>query len=105
MRSRATTAGGVSCGGGSSTILKEPVLARLKGGARKVIRVSEVLGTDPSPYDVRDIFGYRQHGVRDGAAFGEFYATGYRPRVLDKLRMMGIDLPDEMFRERVWAAD
>jgi pilus assembly protein CpaF len=78
-------------------------LSRLKGGPRKVVRVTEVLGTDPAPYHLHDIFGYRQHGVRDGRAFGEFYSTGYRPRVLEKLRAMGIELPDELFRERVWA--
>ena len=77
-------------------------LSRLKGGRRKVVRVSEVLGTDPSPYDIRDVFGYRQTGVRDGAAVGEFYSTGYRPRMLDKFRAMGIDLPDKLFQERVW---
>jgi hypothetical protein len=36
MRSRATTARGVSCGGSSSTILKEPVPARPTGGAASV---------------------------------------------------------------------
>jgi pilus assembly protein CpaF len=78
-------------------------LARLKGGARKIVRISEVLGTDPPPYDIRDIFGYRQRGVRNGAAFGEFYATGYQPRVVEKLRAMGLELPADLFRERVWA--
>jgi pilus assembly protein CpaF len=80
-------------------------LARLKGGRRKVVQVSEVLGTDPSPYDLRDVFGYRQRGVRNGQATGEFYATGHRPRLLGKLRAMGIELPDELFRERVWATE
>ena len=78
-------------------------LSRLKGGLRKLVRVSEVLGTDPSPYDVRDVYGYRQTGVIDGSAVGEFYATGYRPRVLERFRAMGVDLPDELFRERVWS--
>jgi pilus assembly protein CpaF len=78
-------------------------LARLKGGKRKIVRVSEVLGTDPAPYLSQDIFGYRQHGVRNGAAFGEFYATGVRPRVLEKLRAMGTELPEDLFRERAWA--
>ena len=77
--------------------------ADLKGGLRKLVRVSEVLGTDPSPYDVRDVYGYRQTGVIDGSAVGEFYATGYRPRVLERFRAMGVDLPDELFRERVWS--
>jgi pilus assembly protein CpaF len=75
-------------------------LARLKGGARKVVRVSEVCGLDPGPYDVRDVFGYRQQGVRDGAAYGEFYGTGYRPRVLDRLRAAGFELPDALFADR-----
>lgn len=77
-------------------------LSRLKGGRRKLVRVSEVLGTDPSPYDIRDVYGYRQTGVVDGAAVGEFYSTGYRPRMVDRFRAMGIELPDELFRQRVW---
>ena len=76
-------------------------LSRLKGGKRKVLRISEVLGTDPAPFDIRDIFGYRQLGVRNGSAFGEFYATGYQPRVMERLRAMGIELPRELFHERV----
>ncbi len=78
-------------------------LARLKGGKRKVVRVMEVLGTDPAPYHTEEIFGYRQHGVRNGAAYGEFYSTGYRPRVMEKLNAMGVELPNETFRQRVWA--
>jgi pilus assembly protein CpaF len=76
-------------------------LARLKGGRRRVTRVSEVVGLDPAPYDVRDVFGYRQLGVRDGAAFGEFYATGYRPKCLERLAAMGVELSPELFHERV----
>jgi len=78
-------------------------LARLKGGKRKVVRVMEVLGTEPAPYHTEEIFGYRQHGVRNGAAYGEFYATGYRPRVLERLRSMGVEVPAETFRQQVWA--
>lgn len=76
-------------------------LARLKGGARKVVRVVEVLGTDPAPYHTREIFGYRQKGVRDGQAFGEFYTTGYRPKCLDEMKSMGVEVPDEIFAEGV----
>jgi len=75
-------------------------LSRLKGGARRLMRVSEVVGLDPAPYDVRDVFEYRQLGVRDGRAFGEFRGTGYRPKVLDRLRMNGIELPDALFEPR-----
>jgi pilus assembly protein CpaF len=76
-------------------------LARLKGGARKVVRVVEVLGTDPAPYHTREIFGFRQKGVRNGKAFGEFYTTGYRPECLEEMKGMGVELPDEIFNEGV----
>jgi pilus assembly protein CpaF len=76
-------------------------LSRLKGGARKVVRVVEVLGSDPAPYHTREIFGFRQKGVRNGRAFGEFYTTGYRPKCLEEMRGMGVELPDEIFTEGV----
>src|SRR5262249_54325037 len=50
-------------------------LARLKGGARKILRVSEIVGVRRRAFVLRDIFGYRQLGLRNGAAYGEFFAT------------------------------
>jgi pilus assembly protein CpaF len=75
-------------------------LSRLKGGPRKIMRVSEIVGLKRRQYIVRDIFGFRQQGVRDGVAFGEFYATGYVPRLLPRLKASGIDLPQDLFAER-----
>jgi pilus assembly protein CpaF len=74
-------------------------LARLKGGARKVLRVSELVGVRRRSYALKDIFGYRQLGVRDGAAYGEFYATGYEPQLMGRLKSLGIELPGEVFAE------
>jgi pilus assembly protein CpaF len=77
-------------------------VSRLKGGARRMTRVSEIVGLGKHRhYVVRDIFAFRQTGVRRGRAVGEFYATGYVPRLLDRLHSAGIDLPAEMFAERV----
>jgi len=76
-------------------------LTRLKGGARKVTRVSEITGLRDRAYLVRDIFGFKQYGVRDGVAFGEFYATGKPPRFLPKLKAAGIELPDSLFAKRI----
>ena len=78
-------------------------LSRLKGGPRKVTRVSEVVGIHPrrKTYVLKDIFGFRQLGIRDGEAHGEFYATGRAPRFLPRLKAMGIDLPEELFHERI----
>lgn len=80
-------------------------MARLKGGARKVVKVSEIVGLKKRRYYVvRDIFGFRQLGVRDGRAVGEFYATGNAPKMLDRLHAAGTDLPKEMFTERNFPA-
>jgi pilus assembly protein CpaF len=81
-------------------------LARLKGGARKVVRVSEIVGLKKRRiYVVRDVFGFKQTGVKDGRAVGEFYATGYAPKLLDKLHAAGADLPKEMFVERTFPGE
>jgi pilus assembly protein CpaF len=76
-------------------------LARLKGGMRKVMRISELVGLRKRRhYVVRDIFGFRQTGVEDGRAVGEFYASGTVPKCLGRLHAAGFDLPPELFRER-----
>jgi pilus assembly protein CpaF len=75
--------------------------ARMKGGARRVVKISEITGLDPAPYQVRDLFGYRQQGIRNGQAYGEFYATGQVPACLERLRSAGSDLDENLFAARV----
>jgi pilus assembly protein CpaF len=75
-------------------------IARLKGGERKLMKITEILGIKGNRYVVRDLFGFRQTGIRDGVAIGEFYATGKAPSFLDRLRTSGFDLPDSLFAER-----
>jgi pilus assembly protein CpaF len=78
--------------------------SRLKGGPRRVMQVAEIVGIRDNNYELEDIFGFEQTGVdADGMAQGEFFATGYRPKCLHRLRAAGIDLPDEMFIKRRFA--
>jgi pilus assembly protein CpaF len=79
-------------------------LSRLKGGLRRVMRISEIVGVENGVYKMEDIFGFEQQGVDDdGTAQGRFYATGYRPQCLARLRASGIDLPDSLFEPREWS--
>jgi pilus assembly protein CpaF len=78
-------------------------LARLKGGPRKIMKITEIRRRKGNRYVVRDLFGFRQNGVRDGVAVGEFYATGHVPSFLGRLRTSGLDVADSMFTERVLA--
>ncbi len=74
-------------------------VARLKGGPRRVMSVSEIIGIRDGSYEVQDIFGFRQTGVGpDGVAEGKFYSTGYQPEFLQRLTAAGIELPAEMFQ-------
>ncbi len=77
-------------------------VTRLKGGARKVVRISEIIGLRKGRrYVVQDLFEYRQAGVKDGHAVGQFYATGKLPGFLDRLHVHGIDFPEGMFAPRM----
>jgi pilus assembly protein CpaF len=76
-------------------------MARLHGGSRRVLRISELRGIDASgEYRLEPVFEFRQEGVRDGRAIGRFRATGDIPECLDKLGASGIDLPREAFAAR-----
>jgi pilus assembly protein CpaF len=76
-------------------------LARLKGGIRRVMRVSEIVGIKDADYHLEEVFGFEQLGVgEDGVAFGRFYATGYRPKCLERLRASGVELPEDLFEAK-----
>ena len=76
-------------------------VARLKGGIRRVMQISEIVGVRDGSFHLEDIFGFEQTGVDDlGVAHGEFYFTGYRPACLKKLRAAGIQLSDDLFKKR-----
>jgi len=76
-------------------------LSRLKGGVRRVMQVSEIVGVKEGGFHLEDIFGFEQTGVDElGIAQGEFYFTGYRPMCLGRLRAAGLRFPDEMFDKR-----
>jgi pilus assembly protein CpaF len=76
-------------------------LARLKGGKRVALRISEILDVKDGNYDVQDVFGFKQTGIDEtGTAIGEFYATGYVPQCLERMKASGADISEAMFKER-----
>ncbi|MEO8493457.1 MAG: CpaF family protein [Planctomycetota bacterium] len=74
--------------------------ARLKGGSRKIVGVSEIRGVVGGEYQLDEIFGFEQTGVdAEGNAIGRFYATGYRPECLSRITAAGLSLPAETFEQ------
>jgi pilus assembly protein CpaF len=73
-------------------------LARLKGGIRRAMKISEVIGVQGDEVVLEDVFGFEQTGVDEtSTARGQFYATGHRPACLDRMRASGVRLGDETF--------
>ncbi len=76
-------------------------LARLKGGVRRVMRVSEICGLENDDYKMQELFGFRQHGVDQyGFARGSFYATGNIPHFRNRMLEIGVDMPESLFAKR-----
>ena len=73
-------------------------ISRLSDGKRKVTSIKEITGMESDIITMQDIFVYEQTGVaEDGTVLGHFKATGIRPRFVERLRVHGINVPDELF--------
>jgi pilus assembly protein CpaF len=74
--------------------------ARLRDGTRKIVNITEVLGTDDN-HDVKlqEIFAFRQTGIdEDGRVIGSFMPTGNIPTFMDHLRAAGERMNEAMFQ-------
>ena len=70
--------------------------------ARKITKISEITGIEGDMIGTQDLFVYKQTGVDEaGAAQGDFMATGKLPRIIEKLRVAGTNLPIELFEQRI----
>jgi pilus assembly protein CpaF len=80
-------------------------VARLVGGVRKVVKISEITGMEGDVLSMQDIFLFKQTGVDENrVAQGIFLSTGIRPRCLERLDVSGVSLPADMFERRILGA-
>ena len=77
-------------------------VSRLQDGTRKILSISEVLGVRDDQIQMQEIFTFARIGVTDaGKVQGRFRATGTPPKMLERLRVSGIQLPPKIFEEVV----
>lgn len=77
-------------------------LARLKGGVRKIMRISEIVSAANGEYTLQDVFGFRQQGLdAAGIAQGEFFATGYVPQCVSRFADSGVEVSSSLFTKTV----
>jgi pilus assembly protein CpaF len=75
-------------------------LSRLQDGTRKILSIAEVLGVDNDVIKLQEIFTFERSGVTDaGKVQGRFHATGVTPKIMERLRVSGIQLPHSIFEE------
>jgi len=76
--------------------------ARLSGGVRKIIKISEIVGMEEDVVSMQDLFVFKQTGVdEDRVAQGYFHCTGIRPKCLEALECAGEKLPADLFERRM----
>lgn len=73
-------------------------IERMSDGKRRVVSVQEIDKLADEQIQLKEIFRFQQTGVdSSGQVLGEFHASGSRPNCLEKLRVRGQTLPDNLF--------
>jgi pilus assembly protein CpaF len=77
-------------------------VSRQLGGARRVVKISEVTGMEADNVIMHDLFLFKQTGLdANRRAQGYFQTTGIRPQCLERLAALGAALPPDLFERRV----
>ena len=72
--------------------------SRMSDGTRKITSISEITGMEGEIITMQEIFLFEKTGItQEGKVLGRFRATGVRPKICERLRASGINLPAEMF--------
>jgi pilus assembly protein CpaF len=76
-------------------------LGRFGDGSRHVVHVAEVQGMEGEVITLQDVyrFVFAEGGRETTRSTGQLRPTGLRPKITDKLREAGIDLPPKLFRD------
>jgi len=71
----------------------------MRDGSRKVVQISEITGMDEDVISMQDIFRFTRTGIdSEGRVLGGFGAASLRPRILDRLTDLGLEMPPELAR-------
>ena len=71
--------------------------SRVRGGLRRIVSISEVVGITDGEIQLQDLFTYHQLTVRDGKALGYHSALGRLPLRMPEIIASGEQLAEAMF--------
>jgi pilus assembly protein CpaF len=73
--------------------------SRLRGGVRRIVNISEIIGIVDGEVQAQDIFVFKQVGVSEnGKAVGYHTATGIIPKRMEHLKAEGEEIPESLFQ-------
>ena len=73
-------------------------VSRLSDGTRRILSVQELMGMEGPVVTMQEIFRFVQSGLdSNGKVMGHFEATGIMPRCVDRIRMAGVQVPNDIF--------
>ena len=73
-------------------------LARLRDGSRRVTQITEITGMETDIITMQDLFVFQYAKTPAGGRVeGTLQSSGIRPRCLEHLQEMGLDVPNNLF--------
>ena len=73
-------------------------VSRMQDGTRKILSIQELLGMEGPVVTMQEIFRFVQTGLDgEGNIKGHFEATGIVPRCVDRIRIAGVEVPNQIF--------
>lgn len=81
-------------------------VARLAGGERKIVQISEVTGLHGEAINMHDVFQFRQTGIDEQHKVqGQFEACGILPNCLSRFESCGMEVDRTVFERREYEFD
>jgi pilus assembly protein CpaF len=76
-------------------------LDRLGDGSRRTTAITEIQGMESDIITIQDIFtfAFTSGGKESAKIAGRLQATGLRPKVVERIRAAGLDLPAKLFQQ------
>jgi pilus assembly protein CpaF len=75
-------------------------LDRFGDGSRRCTAITEVQGMESDIITIQDVFhfAFTQGGKESARVVGRLQATGLRPKIIERIRTAGLDLPPKLFQ-------
>jgi pilus assembly protein CpaF len=77
-------------------------ISRMSDGTRKITSISEITGQEENVISMHEVFSFKKKGIGPtGNVVGVFEASRVRPRFMEKLRIAGIEVSNDIFNHAV----